>query len=123
MEAEADGMAATIAAENTRGQALHDLELERTRLKAIPEVLREMVKPAEKIDSIRVNHVSGLTPQSSSGGGSSGEGDASSPMASVLRSVMDMAVGFPTLRKLGDEISETFDQGTGKNRGKDKDAG
>ena len=123
MEAEADGMAATIAAENTRGQALHDLELERTRLKAMPEVLREMVKPAEKIDSIRVNHVSGLTPQSSSGGGSNGEGDTSSPVASVLRSVMDMAVGFPTLRKLGDEISETFDHGTGKNRGKDKDAG
>lgn len=66
--------------------------------------LSEMVKPAEKIDSIRVNHVSGLGTGSGEGGSTAGS-DAGSPVNTAVKAIMDMAVGLPTLNKLGEQIS------------------
>jgi len=36
------------------------MELEKARLEAMPKIVGEMVKPAEKIKSINVNHVTGV---------------------------------------------------------------
>ena len=36
------------------------MELEKARLEAMPKIVSEMVKPAEEIKSINVNHVTGL---------------------------------------------------------------
>lgn len=104
MQAKADGTAAQIAAENARSPELHALEQERERLAAMPGIVREMVKPAEKIDSIRVNHVSGLGTGSGEGGSTAGS-DAGSPVNTAVKAIMDMAVGLPTLNKLGEQIS------------------
>ncbi len=58
--AESEGSTARIKAENSRTESLMHLELERYRLDKLPEIVAQMMKPAEKIDSIRIHQVSGL---------------------------------------------------------------
>ena len=80
------------------------MELEKARLEAMPKILAEMVKPAEKITGISVNHISGL-------GGSSGESAAKPPVAQTIDSIMDMAVQMPALKKIGDAIGVNLEDG------------
>jgi len=95
--AEAAGDAARIAAENQRNPELAALEMERMRLAALPAIVAEMVKPAEKIKGISINHVSGL------GRGDGAERPAS-PMGQTMDAIMDMAVTLPTMKKLGEAV-------------------
>ncbi|KAA9007874.1 flotillin family protein [Histidinibacterium aquaticum] len=95
-EAEAEG--ARIAAENTRSEALVSMELEKARLAALPAIVGEMVKPAEKISGISINHISGLDR-----GGSSGE-RPSSPVDQTVNAILDMAVSLPAMKRLGDSV-------------------
>ena len=108
--AEAEATRARIEAENARSEALVAMEMEKTRLAAMPEIVGQMVKPAEKIKSINVNHVTGL------GGGA--EGRTASPVSTAMDSIMEMAVQLPLLKKIGDQMGVSFDESTGK---KDKD--
>ena len=101
--AEAEAIRARVEAENARTDALVAMELEKARLEAMPKIVGEMVKPAEKIKSINVNHVTGL-------GGSSGDPGAKSPVTSAMDSIMEMAVHYPLLRKIGDQMGVSFDE-------------
>lgn len=95
-QAEADGETARITAENGRTEATATLELERSRLAAMPGIIREMVKPAEKIKGISINHVTGL-----------GHGDGKSAPSAVgqtMDAILDMAVALPAMKKIGDTI-------------------
>jgi len=113
--ADADATRASIDAENSRSDAMIAMELEKARLLALPKIISEMVKPAEKIKSINVNHVTGL-------GGSSGGSTPSTPVAAALDSIMDMAVQMPMLKKIGDQMGVAFDDNfEGDNKGKNKD--
>ena len=113
--ADADATRASIDAENSRSDAMIAMELEKARLVALPKIISEMVKPAEKIKSINVNHVTGL-------GGSSGGSTQSTPVAAALDSIMDMAVQMPMLKKIGDQMGVAFDDNfEGDNKGKNKD--
>jgi len=101
--AEAEAERARIEAENARSDAIVALELEKARLAAAPGIIAQLVKPAEKIKGISVNHVTGL-------GGGSGEGGApatgaADPVGHAVDAIMSMAVQMPTLTKLGDAIS------------------
>ncbi len=107
--AEAEANRARIEAENARSDALVAMELEKARLEAMPKIVGEMVKPAEKIKSINVNHVTGL------GGGGSSEGPKS-PVASAMDAIMEMAVQYPLLKKVGDQMGVTLDDATDKKR-------
>jgi uncharacterized membrane protein YqiK len=100
--AEADANRARIEAENSRSDALVAMELEKARLEAMPRIVAEMVKPAEKIKSINVNHVTGL------GGGHSDAGSRS-PVTTAMDSIMEMAVQMPLLKKIGDQMGVSFD--------------
>jgi uncharacterized membrane protein YqiK len=114
--ADADGTRARIEAENSRSEAMIAMELEKARLEAMPKIVSEMVKPAEKIKSINVNHVTGL-------GGTSGGNTQSTPVAAALDSIMDMAVQMPMLKKIGDQMGLAFDdniKGVEKDKGTDK---
>jgi len=114
--ADADGARARIEAENSRSEAMIAMELEKARLEAMPKIVSEMVKPAEKIKSINVNHITGL-------GGTSGSSAPSSPVAAALDSIMDMAVQMPMLKKIGDQMGVAFDEnvkGGEKDKGTDK---
>lgn len=97
-QAEADGEAARIKAENTRSPELAAMELEKARLTALPAIIGEMVKPAEKIKGISINHITGL--------GRAGDGAerSTSPVDHTVNAILDMAVTLPTMRKLGDAV-------------------
>ncbi|MEL7139418.1 MAG: flotillin domain-containing protein, partial [Pseudomonadota bacterium] len=74
-----------------------------------PEVVREMVKPAEKIDSIRINHVTGFG-AINGGGGSTSDG----PMVNqVIDGILGMALQLPAVQKLGEEIGMNVGGGLG----------
>lgn len=100
---QAETRRAAIEAENTRSDAIVAMEMEKVRLEAMPKIVSEMVKPAEKINSINVNHVSGL------GGSGTGGEEIKTPVASAIDSIMDMAVQMPLLKKVGDQLGVSFD--------------
>lgn len=101
--AEAEAHQARIAAENSRSDALVAMELEKARLEAMPKIVGEMVKPAEKIKAINVNHVTGL------GGSGGGDSAPRPPVAAAIDSIMEMAVQLPLLKKIGDEMGVAMD--------------
>ncbi|SPJ24198.1 flotillin family protein [Palleronia abyssalis] len=104
-EAEAEG--ARIAAENNRSEALTAMELEKARLAAMPAIIGEMVKPAEKISGISINHITGLDR------GAAGERPAS-PVNQTVDAILDMAVSLPAMKKLGDSLGVNLDTGAAK---------
>ena len=107
MLAEAEGRRAITDAENALSADLIGMKVDLARLDAMPKVLAEAVKPAEKIDSIRIHHLSGLNNGAGSGNGS-GSGDKA-PINQALDSIMGMAVQMPALKKLGDELGLSMD--------------
>ncbi|MFN6976795.1 MAG: flotillin family protein [Gemmobacter sp.] len=97
--AEAQGRAAVIAAENAQSPELIAMKLDEARLKALPEVVERMMKPAEKIETIRINHITGM------GGAAGGEGGGEkSTVNQVVDSVLSMALQLPAVQKLGEEV-------------------
>ncbi|SMX26383.1 Inner membrane protein YqiK [Pelagimonas phthalicica] len=107
MLAEAEGKRAITDAENALSAELISMKVDLARLEAMPKVLAEAVKPAEKIDSIRIHQVGGLN-GGSNGGGSGSAGDKP-PVNQALDSIMGMAVQMPALKKLGDELGLSMD--------------
>ncbi|MEL6519944.1 MAG: flotillin domain-containing protein [Pseudomonadota bacterium] len=107
MLAEAEGRRAITDAENALSADLISMKVDLARLEAMPQILAEAVKPAEKIDSIRIHQVSGLN--GAAGGGSSSGGGDKAPINQALDSIMGMAVQMPALKKLGDELGLSMD--------------
>ncbi|MGI9369218.1 MAG: flotillin family protein, partial [Ruegeria sp.] len=68
MEVRAKGQKALNEAENVFSKEIVALKADIARLEALPKIIEQMVKPAEKIESIRINHLGG------SAGGTSGDG-------------------------------------------------
>lgn len=109
--AEVEAEAARIKAENARSEALMAMEMEKMRLDAMPGIVAEMVKPAERIDSISINQVSGLGQGS---GRAQGEGERTSPVSQIVESILDMSVSLPAMTKLGEIIGDGVDKSSGK---------
>lgn len=109
--AEVEAEAARIKAENARSEALVAMEMEKMRLDAMPGIVAEMVKPAERIDSISINQVSGLGQGS---GRTQGEGERTSPVSQIVDSILDMSVSLPAMTKLGEIIGDGVDKSSGK---------
>jgi flotillin len=107
MLAEAEGKRAITDAENALSTELVAMKVELARLEALPKALAEAVKPAEKIDSIRIHHLSGLNGSGPHNG--TGNGHDKAPVNQALDSIMGMAVQMPALRKLGDELGLSMD--------------
>ena len=122
--AESEGKRAMLAAENTTSDALMRLKLEMYRLDKMPEITAQMMKPVEKIDSIRINQITGLGGYGGYGGngggqitgmvpGMSGNGQVAntgagagqvSAVNQAINSILDMALQFPVLKRIGDSI-------------------
>lgn len=110
---EAEAEAARIKAQNTRSEALATMELEKMRLEAMPGIVAQLVKPAEKIDSISINHISGLGLRGT--GSDAGEGaEKSSPVSQIIDSILDMSVAMPAMNRLGEIIESGMTSATGK---------
>lgn len=97
---EAEGQAAVIASENAQSPELIAMKLEEARLRTLPLVVERMMKPAEKIESIRINQMTGF----GGAGGSGGDGAGKSTVNEVVDSVLSMALQLPAVQKLGDEV-------------------
>jgi len=107
--ARAQGTAALIEAENAQSPELIGLKLDRARIEALPGIVEKMMKPAEKIESIRVNHITGLGPGASDGGGGT-RGD-STAVNQVVDGMLKLALQLPAVKRLGQEVG--LDIGSG----------
>lgn len=99
--ARAEGTAAMVAAENGQSDELIQMKLDERRLRALPDVVEKLMKPTEKIESIRVNHITGLGGNSSSGGGETSGGNG---VNQVVDGVLGLALQLPAVKKLGEEV-------------------
>jgi len=104
MEAEAAGRAALNSAENTLSDAVIRLRLEERKLDKMPEIMTQMMKPVEKIDSIRINQISGP-----GNVGSSGADGVDSAFGAAMDQILGMAVRLPAMKQMGEEIGMDFD--------------
>jgi flotillin len=106
LTAESEGTRALIAAENSRSGDLMRMQLEQYRLDRMPEIIAQMMKPAEKIDSIRIHQVTGFGGSTNlNGNGAPGGGDPSRPpMTQVMDSILGMALQLPALKSIGESI-------------------
>ncbi len=113
--ARAEGTAALIRAENAHSPALIDLKLDQARIEALPGIVEKMMKPAEKIETIRINQISGLGTGGRGGGGDGGgSGNGGGGMGGphgeagavnqVIDGVLGLALQLPAVRKLGEEV-------------------
>ena len=105
--AQSEGERAVIDAENSRSDALVRMKLEQYRLDRLPEIVSQMMKPAEKIDSIRIHQVTGFGGASGAGAGN-GEAAQKTPINQVMDSILGMALQLPALRSIGDSIGLDF---------------
>jgi flotillin len=69
----------------------------------MPEIMTQMMKPVEKIDSIRINHIGGM-----GGGQASGEG-VDGAFGSAMDQILGMAVRLPAMKQMGEEIGVDLD--------------
>jgi len=105
--AEANGRAAVIDAENAQSIELMAMKLDEERIKTLPEVVERMLKPAEKIESIRINHITGM---GNSGSDNGGGGDAGT-VNQLVDGVLNMALQLPAVQKLGEEVGMNISDG------------
>ncbi len=130
MLAESEGSRALIAAKNSRSDALMAMELEQYRLDKMPEIVAQMVKPAEKIESIRIHQLSGFGGSQNVNahgvnGGSNGNGNIvvdgtnKAPVAQVMDSILGMALQLPALKSIGEQIGYDFSSAMPKPKPKD----
>ncbi len=104
LESEAGGKAALIAAENGLSDAIISMRLEERRLDRMPDIMTQMMKPVEKIDSIKINQIGGVA----QGGFSDGEG-VNGAFGAAMDQILGMAVRLPAMKQMGEEIGFDFD--------------
>jgi uncharacterized membrane protein YqiK len=117
LTAESEGTKALIAAENSRSGELMRMQLEQYRLDRMPEILGQMLKPAEKIDSIRIHQVTGFGGTTVPGAGAGEDGGARPPLTQVMDSILGMALQLPALKSIGDSIGVDLSAAVGANGG------
>ncbi|MCO6406563.1 flotillin family protein [Hoeflea alexandrii] len=105
MEAEAAGRHALNQAENTLSESVIRMRLEERKLDRLPEIMTQMMKPVEKIDSIRINQISGM----GSGGASGGGNGVDNAFGAAMDQILGMAVRLPAMKQMGEEIGLDFD--------------
>ena len=106
--AKAAGNSAIIAAENSQSKAVIEMKLASQKLSVLPEVVEKMMKPAEKIEGIRINNISGC---SKSGGAESEHSSDGSSVNKVVDGVLDLALQLPAVKKIGEEVGLNISDG------------
>jgi uncharacterized membrane protein YqiK len=110
--AKAEGTAALIGAENSQSPDLIRMKLDMARLDALPEIVARMMKPAEKIESIRINTITGFGTAGPYGpADGAGAGAERSAVNQVVDGVLSMALQLPAVKKLGEEVGLNVGEG------------
>lgn len=93
------------------------MKVERQKIATSPKIAGRVAAPLKKIDSIRINQISGM----GSTGGGAGGGDAGNPMSQAVDGVLNMAFQLPAMQKLGQSIGVNlaFDDPENTDPGKD----
>lgn len=105
--ATAEGQTAIANSENELSDEIIAMKIRLAGLEAMPGIVAEMVKPAEKIDSIKIHQVTGMG-QDGSGNGSGTGGTA---VNQALDSVLGMALQMPAMQALGKELGISLENG------------
>ena len=108
--AEAEGRSAVITAENTQSAELMAMKLDEARIRTLPEVVERMLKPAEKIESIRINHITGMG-RAGGAGGEGGTGGDAGTVNQLVDGVLSMALQLPAVQRLGEEVGMNIGDG------------
>jgi len=114
MLAEAEGQRAIVAAENSISPEIVGMKVKLEQINAMPEIIAQMVKPAEKIESIRIHQLGGS--QSFVNGGHSDIGglpsSADKPVVNqAIDSILGMSLQLPALKEIGREIGVSMSDG------------
>ncbi len=110
MSAKAIGQRALNESENVFNSEIIALKADMARLDALPRIVEQMVKPAEKIESIKIHHITGGLGTASSP--ADGQGGVGKPVVNhALDAILAMAVQLPALRKIGEELGLSLDSG------------
>ncbi len=111
MLATAEGQTAIANSENELSSEIIAMKVRLATLESMPAIIAEMVKPAEKIDSIKIHQVTGMG--QASGGCSGGDTSASggTPVNQALDSVLGMALQMPAMQALGKELGISLENG------------
>ncbi|MDE2790988.1 MAG: SPFH domain-containing protein [Paracoccaceae bacterium] len=102
--ARAEGIAALVEAENTHSPELIRLKLDRERIAALPGVVERLVKPAEKIETIRINQITGVGSAGARRDGSADDSEDGTAMNRVIDGILNLALQLPAAKKLGEEV-------------------
>ncbi len=105
--ATAEGQKAIANSENELSAEIVAMKIRLAQLEAMPAILAEMVKPAEKIDSIKIHQVTGM----SAPGGSETGAATGTPVNQALDSVLGMALQMPAMQALGKELGMSLEDG------------
>lgn len=108
--AEAEGRTAVITAENSQSNELMAMKLDEARIRTLPEVVERMLKPAEKIESIRINHITGMG-RAGGGGGEGGTSNDGGTVNQLVDGVLSMALQLPAVQRLGEEVGMNIGDG------------
>jgi uncharacterized membrane protein YqiK len=106
--AQSEGERSVIEAQNSQTDALIRMKLEQYRLDRLPEIVSQMMKPVEKIDSIRIHQLSGFGGGAPGTPGTNGDTGQKTPINQVMDSILSMALQLPALRSIGDSIGLDF---------------
>ncbi|MGR3647282.1 MAG: flotillin family protein [Shimia sp.] len=104
--ATAEGQTAIANSENELSRDIIEMKLRLAMLEAMPRIVEQMVKPAEKIDSIKIHQVTGMN-----GGATGGTGESGTPVNRALDSVLGMALQMPAMQALGKELGISLENG------------
>jgi uncharacterized membrane protein YqiK len=107
MLATAEGQKAIANSENELSAEIIAMKIRIAQLEAMPAIIAEMVKPAEKIDSIKIHQVTGMGQP----GGTGGSEGAGTPVNQALDSVLGMALQMPAMQALGKELGISMENG------------
>jgi uncharacterized membrane protein YqiK len=109
MLATAEGQTAIANSENQLSAEIIAMKIRLASLEAMPAIIAEMVKPAEKIDSIKIHQVTGMGRGGE--GGSATEGNGGTPVNQALDSMLGMALQMPAMQALGKELGISLENG------------
>jgi flotillin len=104
LKAEADGRAAIIGAENAISDQVLRMKIDMHKIDKLPELAERMMKPVEKIDSIRINQIQGMGVSANGHGGGS-------PIGNATDAVLNLAFQLPAMQKLGQSLGLNLDLG------------
>ena len=108
--ATAEGQKAIANSENELSQQIVEMKIRLAQLEAMPAIIAEMVKPAEKIDSIKIHQVTGLAGADGSGNGAPTHGSGT-PVNQAMDSILGMALQLPAMQALGKDLGISMEDG------------